>query len=169
MKLAIVDVDDTLCPSIFKNIVHNDNGLLRTPGFEKQLMEVTPYKWAREWDWKQYDKIVVNTGRLVEWNDITRNWLFGMIPVPVEIINVEWDDSYPTREESYKDYVKRKIFIILHVIKDSGSFESCHVFEDTEDIIQVLTDNTADIMDVLINWLLVSIYQVTDGELKRVK
>jgi len=139
-RIAIVDIDGCLCPSIFANIKHNDNNKLKSAEFEQALAEVEPYTWARDWDWSenQYRTIIVITGRLYEWNYITAKWLVKLFNSKFfELINVEWNDSYATREESYKDYVRRKVeSIIYHVEKYDG--EHADIFEDDKNILDGL-------------------------------
>lgn len=162
-KIAIVDIDGCLCPSIFANLKHNDNNNLRNHGFEKQLSEVKPFKWATEWDWRQYDNITVITGRLRDHNDVTFGWLVKVLGKKIELKNTEWDDSYPTREESHKDYVKKKVHAIVDVICIRGIDKCCEIFEDSEDIIN--TFKLPEYYYFCSGWEQINIYQVKDGEL----
>lgn len=118
MKAVILDIDGTLCESPFKNITHNDNDRLRTPAFAQQLRDAEPYDWVKEHDWDQYQFIIVVTGRLSDWNEITASWLeqSGITPkglyMDAAIHNVGWNDGLPSREASYTDYCGRKILYI---------------------------------------------------------
>ena len=136
MKHAIVDIDGCLCESIFKNLGNNDNDKLRNDEFERKLASVSPYEWAIAHDWFQYNKIIVITGRLTDHNHITRGWLSWLFSrSDFELYNTEWDDSLPTREDSYEDYVLKKADKILSEmvrLEEETGILHFDVFEDDE-------------------------------------
>lgn len=115
MESAIIDVDGTLCPSLFSEHVHNDNSKLYTDEFKEKLANVKPYKWVTGHPWMIYDKIIACTGRIKELNPLTLTWLENHVKRDIAIINAEWDDSLPTRELSYQNYVETKIDKIINM------------------------------------------------------
>jgi hypothetical protein len=144
-KVALLDIDGTLCESFFANVKHNDNGKFDAE-FLDRLSKVEPYPWVKEWDWEQYSKTPGNmqtmifcTGRLRWWNWLTAEWLincFGGYVIQDEIINIHWDDSLPTREESYKKYVQQKTLKLLELVA-RYNYEGYHVdvFEDDRKVL----------------------------------
>lgn len=141
-RTAIIDIDDTLGPSPFKNILHNDNSLLETPEFQKKLKEMPVFPWVKDWNWEQYSQIIPITGRLQRWNGITYSYLREEIvknaPL-VGIINIEWDDTLPTRDDSYNNYVRRKILkTVYHITHLNYYGEHVDVFEDNSEVIGAL-------------------------------
>lgn len=169
-KIAIIDIDGCLCPSIFANIKHNDNGKF-TPEFVRKLETVKPYQWAREWDWKQYEKKRIITGRITEWKVLSERWLGKLFNEPVWgpgakcnylVTCVEWDDSLESREASGKDYIRRKVLKCAENI-------AFHLYLGYE--VDVFEDDLCIITDLKQMWdsLLfrdnITIYQVENGKI----
>jgi hypothetical protein len=151
-RVALLDVDGTLCPSIFANITHNDNSRFDDVFLEK-LRNVEPYPWVGEWDWEQYHApCIIVTGRLSDWNKLTWRWLdrwtrIGYLWDYTE--NIHWDDSLPTREESYKKYVQQKTLKLLELIA-RYNYAGYHVdvFEDDGNVIARLNFLNQDVFDI---------------------
>jgi len=149
MKTAILDIDGTLCPSVFANIRHNDNSLLCTPEFEERLRTVQAFPWVVKHDWAQYRYIIVITGRLQKWRDLTYTWLqeHGIEIFSFDIHEIEWDDSLPTREDSYNDYARRKVLRISREIATrlAGSKNArVTVYEDDKNVLYHVNEMWSD-------------------------
>ena len=145
-NIAIVDIDGCLCESIYTNIKHNDNAQLLSDEFEKALEEVTPFEWAKKFDWSQYEHVHVITGRMTEHHDVTMRWLQANFPwTNVTVEHTSWDDSYATRAESYADYVKRKADKIIDVFDETFCCDLVDVFEDDTRVMERIINETTGI------------------------
>jgi hypothetical protein len=141
-RVALPDIDGTLCESIFANITHNDNSKF-DEAFLERLRNVEPYPWVGAWDWEQYTITDIVTGRPERFYETTRDWLLTIFPrrisfpgLPFTVHHTQWDDSLPTREESYKKYVQQKTLKLLELIA-RYNYDGYHVdvFEDDKDIL----------------------------------
>lgn len=130
----MIDVDGTLCPSIFNNDrLKNDNRNCLSPEFLNDLAAVEPYEWwcpatglryvaddgravirRSSGRWSGQVCILV-TGRLPAHEKLTINWFLDLCdgyedgPAEISFVSVPWDDTCETREESYEKYVKQKV------------------------------------------------------------
>jgi hypothetical protein len=134
MRINLIDVDGTLCKSIFNNDrLKNDNKNCLKEDFLKDLAEVVPYEWwcpisdtytvvvngaerkpLRESELWGGQVCILVTGRLPVHEELTLKW-FGKhcagwedAPAEVSFVSVPWDDTCTTREESYRKYVMEK-------------------------------------------------------------
>lgn len=150
MIVNLIDVDGTLCPSIFNNErLKDDNANCLTPEFLKDLAEVQPYEWAMVTEaWKQAINIIV-TGRLPAHETITRTWCSVYCSMNVAgFVSVPWDDSCKTREASYKKYIAQKfsklraLAIAWNDALEASHIDDreCHVYEDDENVLRSLAD-----------------------------
>ena len=151
MQVNILDIDGTLCPSIFSNDrLQNDNDNCLTDEFLHDLLCVKPYAWVEEHATRGFfDHHTINvviTGRMRDHQDVTERWFREHTHAILDqFVSVQWDDSLATREESYADYVPRKWRQIdasyrgfTRVSTFNGFPFECRVVEDDEAVLRCL-------------------------------
>lgn len=165
MIVNVWDMDGTLCESIFSNArLQNDNGNARTEEFLRDLANVKPFAWANAFNPRFAGINIIVTGRLPQHEAISRSWFERITGQRVDgFVSVAWDDSLQTREDSYVDYVNRKVKILAGIIHAWHAVAgSCHagvivrVHEDDSNVLADLA--TCQIRDT-------ELYIVRDGKL----
>jgi hypothetical protein len=112
--VSILDIDGTLCPSIFHNDrLQNDNNNTLTPEFLRDLENVQPFDWVRAHHWYTYDIHCIITGRMPQHERLTRRWFeWHTMEKLASFTSVHWNDTFATRDESYRDYIVQKAVAI---------------------------------------------------------
>lgn len=165
----VLDIDGCLCPSVYANIKH-DNSIPPQSSLSKALVEVQPFSWvgmlASEIGCLNASVTVI-TGRSACHNDITRAWLEKTMRTSrFDLLNVEWNGTYPTRDESYNDYVVRKSMMISARVLDmylvnclSGESMQFNIYEDDLRVIErvrrMLNEALKNVNEVLTRYLVV--------------
>jgi hypothetical protein len=149
MQKLIVDIDGTLCESLFANCAHNDNERVYTDEFRERLKKQEPFPWTKTFPFRDADEIHVITGRDTRVLLETCKFLKKVLRCDYTIEFLGWDDSYPTREASYHDYVARKVAAIRAVGKP------CIVIEDDQNVINAIRDD-----------LFMTVVEIVKGEVK---
>ncbi|MEX2715462.1 MAG: hypothetical protein Q6370_004080 [Candidatus Sigynarchaeota archaeon] len=146
--INLIDIDGTLCRSIFDNArLKNNNDNCRTGDFIRELKALEPFKWCRHAFYAPVNIIV--TGRLHEHEKLTIDWFYENCMDPahasldrISFVSVPWDDTKITREASYADYVERKSSVFEKLISEwhkalslSNIVYELHLYEDDKAVL----------------------------------
>jgi len=118
IQVNILDIDGTLCPSIFHNDrLQNDNRNTLTSSFLCDLRCVKAYEWVQMRFWNPANIHCIITGRMREHEDLTRWWFHHWTNRTLNsYTSVEWNDTFATRDESYQHYIVQKVLAICSLV-----------------------------------------------------
>jgi hypothetical protein len=152
-----IDVDGTLCPSIFHNLKklphgqQNESSL--SPEFVQQLRDVEPFPWTkynnRYW-WIGNVNIII-TGRIEAHRGVTMEWIYKHFTYGksgeyrFSFLSVPFNDKLGDENDSYRDYYTRKGNRLGGLLIDwtstlvSSNFPTqINVFEDDVNVLREL-------------------------------
>lgn len=150
MIVNLIDIDGTLCKSIFTNDrIKNDNRNCLNIDFINDLANLDAFDWAngvfllRSCQQVGLYVDIIVTGRLPELEKVTRDWWYSKFGTSLHgYVSVSWNDNKNTHEESYKDYVFRKGNALLdiskawkHVCWESNIPLTIIVYEDDKNVL----------------------------------
>jgi hypothetical protein len=152
--VSILDIDGTLCPSIFSNDrLQNDNRNTLTSSFLCDLRCVKAYEWVQMRFWNPANIHCIITGRMREHEDLTRWWFHHWTNRTLNsYTSVEWDDTFATRDESYQHYIVQKTVAICCTVdgfnnsaKITGVAFEFVIVEDDEHVLTRLWEMRPDV------------------------
>lgn len=154
-----IDVDNTLCPSIFTNdrIRGNKNNTL-TDEFLSDLARVKPFSWVYGY-FRPLSVNIIVTGRYKEHEEITKKWFEHHCNVLMHgFVSVEWNDNKNTYDASHVDYVNRKVSKLGELMWDwsdtlmnSNLQGEINVFEDDKNVLHELSKSENGFMQNIKN------------------
>ena len=159
MIVNFIDVDNTLCPSIFTNdrIRGNKNNTL-TDEFLSDLARVKPFSWVYGY-FRPLSVNIIVTGRYKEHEEITKKWFEHHCNVLMHgFVSVEWNDNKNTYDASHVDYVNRKVSKLGELMWDwsdtlmnSNLQGEINVFEDDKNVLHELSKSENGFMQNIKN------------------
>jgi hypothetical protein len=148
MNIALIDVDGTLAKrdACWSQLANNNENAKTTEFLDKLAKLGCNHEVVRHISLKRFDLKVLVTGRLDEHYMTTMDWCKDVCGLEMDsLMTVPWDDTFATRDESYADYVKKKVAKLLAIGNDfiqayANVDISCDVvvYEDDELVVKQL-------------------------------
>lgn len=149
-----IDVDGTLCPSIFYNLKKdNQDEASLSPEFMQKLRDIEPFLWTKydnQYWWIGNVNIII-TGRLEQHRAVTMEWIYKHFTYAksgeyrFSFISVPFNNQLGDEKVSYRDYYTRKAGKLARLMLDwATTLASSHlemrinVFEDDVHVLQEL-------------------------------
>lgn len=153
-RINFVDIDGCLGgPSPFTNI-ENNNVVCMTPEFLKKLRTLPYYEW---WDYNTFDGeiVILVTGRLPDHQQVSVEWFakragtWTIGPHEIAYVSTPWDDSKPSKEESYAAYVVSKASKLADLTSRwRRTLEASHIPADIR-----MYEDDKNVLNKVVMWL----------------
>ena len=153
-QVSLIDADKTMfVRNKMWDQLDNKNTNALTPEFLAMLRHLNPTPWFERNRAQWYGNVnVIVTGRLPEHKKDTMDRVHELF-CEVEsqkarwsFVSVKWDDTFSTREESYRDYVKRKSDRLSDFYQEwnttlcvSNIPNTIHIYEDDKNVLEELS------------------------------
>jgi len=155
-QVSFIDADKTMfVRDPMWDQLDNKNANALSEEFLGMLRHLAPTPWfvKNRAGWYGDVNIIV-TGRLPEHKDVTMERVYELfcevdsLKKKWSFVSVKWDDTFPTRKESYDDYVKRKAETLVKlyhnwgvVLADSNVSYEIRVYEDDKNVLDEMGSN----------------------------